>query len=119
LNDKEREIVQGMVENVYTTFVNHVSEGRGLPYQQVDEIGQGRVWTGENALKLGLVDMLGNLNDAIEIAKEMGGLDHYRVVKLPVKKDPFEEIIKSFSAQMEYKILEKNLGEGMKYYRTL
>ena len=119
LNDKEREIMQGMVENVYTTFVNHVSEGRGLPYQQVDEIGQGRVWTGENALKLGLVDMLGNLNDAIEIAKEMGGLDHYRVIKLPVKKDPFEEIIKSFSTQMEYKILEKNLGEGMKYYRTL
>jgi protease-4 len=90
-----------------------------MSYQQVDEIGQGRVWTGENALKLGLVDMLGNLNDAIEIAKEMGGLDHYRVIKLPIKKDPFEEIIKSFSAQMEYKILEKNLGEGMKYYKTL
>ncbi len=119
LTEKEREIMQGMVENVYTTFVNHVSEGRSLSYQQVDEIGQGRVWTGENALKLGLVDMLGNLNDAIEIAKEMGGLDNYRVIKLPVKKDPFEEIIKSFSTQMEYKILEKNLGEGMKYYKTL
>ncbi len=119
MSENEKAILQQMVENVYSTFVNHVAEGRGMTFEQVDEIGQGRVWTGENALKLGLVDMLGNLNDAIEIAKEMGGLDHYRVIKLPVKKDPFEEIIKGFSTKMKFNILENELGEGAKYYKAL
>jgi protease IV len=119
LTTEERAIMQNMVEDVYTTFVNHVSEGRGMTYEQVDAIGQGRVWTGENALKLGLVDKLGDLNDAVKIAKEMAHLDNYRIVNLPKQKDPFEEILEGFSSKVKLSIIENELGDAAKYYKTL
>jgi protease-4 len=119
LTTEERDIMQSMVEDVYSTFVNHVSEGRGLTYEQVDAIGQGRVWTGENALKLGLVDKLGDLKDAVEIAKNMAHLGNYRVVNLPKQKDPFEEFMKGFSSKVKFSIIENELGEAAKYYKTL
>lgn len=119
LTDEEKQIMQEMVENVYSTFVSHVAEGRNMTYEQVDAIGQGRVWTGENALKLGLVDKLGNLDDAIAIAKNMAKLDTYRVVKLPKETDPIEELMKGFSTKMKMSILEKELGSAVKYYKSL
>jgi protease-4 len=119
LTSEERAIMQNMVEDVYTTFVNHVSEGRGLTFEQVDAIGQGRVWTGENALKIGLVDKLGDLNDAIKIARNMAHLDNYRVVNLPKQKDPFEEILNGFSSKVKFSIIENELGDAAKYYKTL
>jgi protease-4 len=119
LTVQERDIMQNMVETVYSTFVNHVAEGRGMTYEQVDLIGQGRVWTGKNALELGLVDVLGDLNDAVAIAKEMAGLDHYRIVPLPQLKDPFEEIMKGFSTQMRVRAIERELGDAAKHYFAL
>lgn len=119
LSDEEKQIMQEMVENVYSTFVSHVAEGRNMTYEQVDAIGQGRVWTGENALKLGLVDKLGTLDDAIAIAKNMAKLDTYRVVKLPKETDPIEELMKGFSTKMKMSILEKELGSAVKYYKSL
>lgn len=119
MSDEEMMIMQSMVEDVYTTFVNHVSEGRGLTYAQVDEIGQGRVWTGESALKLGLVDILGNLNDAIEVAKELGGLDEYRIVKLPKQAAALQQIMNDFSSKMKMNIIEEELGDAAKYYNTI
>lgn len=119
LTDEEKQIMQEMVENVYSTFVSHVAEGRNMTYEQVDAIGQGRVWTGENALKLGLVDKLGTLDDAIAIAKNMAKLDTYRVVKLPKETDPIEELMKGFSTKMKMSILEKELGSAVKYYKSL
>lgn len=118
LTPTERDLMQNMVENVYTTFVNHVAEGRGMTYEQVDEIGQGRVWTGQNAKELGLVDVLGDLTDAIKIAEEMSGLEHYRLIKLPKQKDPIEELMASFSTQMKTRIIERELGVAAKYYQT-
>jgi len=119
MNDEEKMIMQSMVEDVYSTFVKHVSEGRNLTYAQVDEIGQGRVWTGENAIKIGLVDILGNLNDAIEVAKELGGLDEYRIIKLPKQAPAFQQIMNDFSAKMKMNILDEELGDAAKYYNTI
>lgn len=115
----EKALMQNMVENVYSTFVNHVAEGRGMTFDQVDEIGQGRVWTGENAKELGLVDVLGDLTDAIKIAKEMTGLENYRIVKLPKLKDPIEELLQGFSTKIRYRAIESELGDAAKYYHTL
>ena len=115
----ERDLMQSMVENVYSTFVNHVAEGRGLTFEQVDEVGQGRVWTGENALEIGLVDVLGDLNDAIKIAEEMSGLEHYRLVKLPKQKDPIEELLSGFSTKIKANVIENEFGVAAKYYQTL
>jgi protease-4 len=119
LTTEERAIMQEMVEDVYSTFVNHVAEGRGMTFDQVDAIGQGRIWTGENALKLGLVDKLGDLDDAILIAKEMAKLDHYRIVRLPKEKDPFEELMKGFTTKIKASIIEQELGSAARYYKTL
>lgn len=115
----ERELMQNMVENTYATFVNHVAEGRGLTFEQVDEVGQGRVWTGENALEIGLVDVLGDLNDAIKIAEEMSGLEHYRLIKLPKQKDPIEELMGNFSSKIKANVIETEFGAAAKYYKTL
>jgi protease-4 len=119
LTSTERALIQGMVENVYATFIDHVSNGRGMTTDAVDAIGQGRVWTGENALELGLVDVLGNLDDAIAIAEEMAGLDHYRTVKLPEQKDPIQELIKGLSATVKMNVIEKELGSNAKYYKLV
>jgi protease-4 len=119
MTTEEKEIMQGMVEDVYSTFVSHVAEGRGMTFDQVDAIGQGRVWTGENAVKLGLVDKLGDLDDAIIIAKEMAKLDHYRIVRLPKEKDPFEELMKGFSTKIKTSVIEKELGSAARFYKTI
>jgi protease IV len=119
MTSEEKEIMQGMVENVYSTFVNHVSEGRKMSFSQVDAIGQGRVWTGENALKLGLVDKLGNLDDAILVAKDLAKIDNYRIIKLPKEKNPLEEIMNGLSTKIKSSIIENELGDAVKYYKTL
>lgn len=119
LTGTERNIMQNMVEKVYTTFVNRVAEGRNLSYQQVDEIGQGRVWSGTNAKEIGLVDVLGDLQDAIKIAEDLSGLDHYRIVSLPKQSDPIEEMLKSFSGQVKMSILKKELGAAADHYYAL
>lgn len=119
MTNNEKAIMQNMVEKTYATFVNHVAEGRNMTFEQVDEIGQGRVWTGQNALELGLVDVLGDLDDAINIAVEMADLENYRITKLPKQKDPFQSFIEGFSTQVKYRAIENELGDVAKYYRTL
>ena len=79
LTTKERNIIQKSVEDIYDTFITHVSEGRSMSKEAVDAIGQGRVWTGTDALDLGLIDVLGGLEDAIDIAANMANLENYRI----------------------------------------
>ena len=72
-NEEETRLMQDYVDDIYTNFVNIVAEGRDMTYEAVDEIAQGRVWTGADALKIGLVDEIGTLEDAIAYAASMGG----------------------------------------------
>ena len=88
----ERNKIQKSVVDIYTTFITHVGEGRNMSTTAVDEIGQGRVWTGYDAKKIGLIDVFGGLEKAIEIAVRLAELDEYRLISLPKKKDPFSEI---------------------------
>jgi protease-4 len=115
----EKAQMQNMVETVYDTFVKHVAEGRNMSYEAVDAIGQGRVWTGENAKELGLVDVLGNLDTAIDIAAELAQLENYRTVQLPKQKDPIAELMEGFSSELKYRVIKNELGEGARYYKTL
>lgn len=119
LTDNEKAIYQQMVVNVYKTFVNHVAEGRNMTYEAVDKIGQGRVWTGEDALELGLVDQLGDLSVAIDVAKEKVGLENIRVVSYPEQKDPIEELMNELSGSVKIKMLKSELGENARYYKML
>ena len=95
LSPKVLELMQRNVEEFYTVFVGRVAKGRGLDYDFVDSIARGRVWTGRDALKLGLVDALGGLDDAISIAADSAGLDTYTVVNYPASDDLLTELINS------------------------
>ena len=85
LRDAERALFERSLGQIYTKFLERVAESRDMTVDAVDAIGQGRIWTGEAALNAGLVDQLGDLDDAIEIAAEMAGLekDQYRIRRLP------------------------------------
>ncbi len=85
LRDAERALFERSLGQIYTKFLERVAESRDMTVDAVDAIGQGRIWTGEAALNSGLVDQLGGLDDAVEIAAEMAGLekDQYRIRRLP------------------------------------
>jgi protease-4 len=105
-----------MVDRFYTTFITHVSEGRGLTVAQVDSIGQGRVWSGTDALQLGLVDELGSLETAVNKAKELAELEDYRISELPKLKDPWMQLMEDFMGQTRQSMIKNELGEFYKYY---
>jgi protease-4 len=86
LNDGEGAMVQAYVERTYDLFLGHVSEGRGKTKAQIDSIGQGRVWTGNQALQIGLVDELGGIDKALETAAGLAGLETYAVNEYPAQK---------------------------------
>ena len=116
LTSYQRNVIQTMVDRFYKTFITHVSEGRGLTTAQVDSIGQGRVWSGTDALSIGLVDEMGSLKTAIEKAKELAALEDYRITELPKQKDPFEQIVQDIMGQTRQSMIKSELGEFYKYY---
>lgn len=91
-NEQESRLIQANVENTYKQFIQRVSDGRGLPADSVRQIAEGRVWTGEQALRLGLVDELGSLDDAIAEAAQLAKLGKYRVQRYPAPKSMFEQL---------------------------
>jgi protease IV len=100
LPDSIADIIQQSIEYGYDRFLTIVGEGRGLDKTYVDSIGQGRVWIGERAKGLRLVDKLGNLDDAIASAAKLAKLEKYDVVDMIEKKTPFERILGNMSSQI-------------------
>lgn len=119
LTEKERNIIHKSVKDIYETFISHVAEGRNMSKKEVDAIGQGRVWTGTDALDLGLVDILGGLEDAIDIAAKMADLENYRISSLPKQIDPMEKLINDLTGNAKASILENELGESYQLYKEL
>lgn len=112
----EQELMQRNIEEGYDIFISHVAEGRKMTKEQVDEIGQGRVWTGENALENGLVDAYGGIEEAIRQAAEIAGVEEYRIVSLPEMPDPFQELFKTGTENLRARVFKNELGEAYKYY---
>ena len=112
LDDTMRAQTQSDVERIYSIFVNRVAEGRNMTFEQVDNIGQGRVWTGADALGIGLVDKLGNLNDAVAEAAKMAKVENYSTRSYPEYernfKDLFASLMPSFISSKA--LLEKEIG---------
>ena len=119
MTETERTLMQRNIEEGYQTFISHVAEGRRMTIAQVDSIGQGRVWSGENAKQIGLVDEFGGLKEAITLAAEIEGLEEYRTVSLPALPDPFQEIFKMGTDNIKAKFLKNELGEQYRYYEFL
>lgn len=103
------------VDQIYKTFVNRVAVGRKMTFDQVDTIAQGRVWTGSDAIKNGLVDKLGNLDAAIVHAASLGKTKSYRTENYPEYKKNFNEFLEAFAGASIYKsketIMKEELGE--------
>jgi len=119
MTEYERQMMQQNIEDGYDIFISHVAEGRGMTKEQVDEIGQGRVWSGQNAKEIGLIDEFGGLQDAIEIAAEIAGLDNYRTVALPEQLDPFQQMLKAGSDNIRTRYMKNKLGEKYRYLEFL
>ena len=97
LDAEEVAYMQGMVEDIYTKFTALVAEGRDLPVEYVDEVGQGRVWTGADAFGNKLVDEIGGLTNAIDYAAACADLTSYRLVEYPKAKTQAEQIMELVS----------------------
>ncbi|NLN34114.1 MAG: signal peptide peptidase SppA [Flavobacteriaceae bacterium] len=109
------ETMTEMTENVYGVFVNHVMNARNMSFEEVDSIGGGRVWSGTQALKLGLVDQLGTLEDAIQAAAEKAELENYSVMSYPFRKGGFEEFLQAYQVTKAETMIQQELGE--KYFQ--
>jgi protease-4 len=119
LTPEEKLVVQNDVDRIYKVFVTKASEGRHLKYEQVDEIGQGRIWTGLQAKKNGLVDVIGGIRKAIEIASRKAKLKNYVIVEYPRMKQLFESLFDDISTEAGDTYLRNKLGNDFKYYNYL
>lgn len=89
----ERAIMQRYINNGYATFIQRCADGRGMTIADIEAVAQGRVWTGEMAMNLGLVDLVGDIELAKEIAVEKAGVDSYTLISYPEEKDAFEMLL--------------------------
>jgi protease-4 len=90
-----------------------------MSIESVDSIGQGRVWSGTGALKIGLVDEIGGLNDAINSAAKLAGIRSFSIKELPVLEDPYTRILNQLTGEIKLSILENELGESVKYFNLV
>jgi protease-4 len=113
LTEVERTIVQSSVEEGYETFISRVAEGRGMHPDSVKKVASGRVWTGTQAKERGLVDVLGGLNTAVEIAAtKIDAGDDYRVIYYPEQKTWIENLVNNLGDKVQLKILQAQLGDN-------
>jgi len=105
---QELAYMQRSIETIYTSFVNYVAQGRDMTPEAVDEIAQGRVWTGADAIKIGLVDEIGTLEDAVKYAASLAGesdLNKWKIVGYPKPLSTYEQLLEAFG--------EDNTKEGV------
>ena len=101
------------IEKTYATFLKRVADGRKMTTEQVDAIAQGRVWTGVDAHKLGLVDEIGGLDDAIKYAAKIGKTSSYRTENFPEYEKSFEDMLANFTGMAMFKTKEQLLKEQL------
>src|SRR5690606_2661290 len=115
LDENFKHITLESIENIYSIFLQRVASGRNMTVEQVDSIAQGRVWTGTDALKNGLVDEIGGLDKAIAYAAKLGKTKSYRTENYPEYEKSFDDVLANFGLSAFYKskeaVLKEELGE--------
>ena len=120
LNAEETAVYQEFIDDFYGVFTQRVADGRGMEQSAVDEIGQGRVWAGADALKIGLVDALGNIDDAVAKAAELAKLDSYKLTYFPKKKDFWTKLMEKSGEEKNIQaIIKHELGDQYYIYQGL
>jgi protease-4 len=110
LNATEQKFIQAGVDSIYNTFKNRVAKGRNKSVEYIDSIAQGRVWIGADAIKVGLVDRIGNLNDAIASAAKMAHLKGYSTKQYPEPKSFIEDFIEDYEDKVKTKAIKEEIG---------
>ena len=112
LTDNYRAFTQESIERIYKTFVNRVATGRKMTFEQVDEIGQGRVWSGSEALEIGLIDKIGGMDDALAEAVKLAKIKEYRTINYPEFDKNLGDMFGGFPfASTKSELIKEELGE--------
>ena len=115
----QKMVIENEIQKIYDEFLHYVAKGRDMTVEKVDSLGQGRIWSALEAKKSGLIDEIGGINKAIELAAHDAGLEEYTIKSLPEQKDPWKEIIDQFTGQTKAEILRNELGDFYRYYQYL
>lgn len=118
-SDDERGLYQVQVDKIYTTFLQRVADGRGMSVTAVDSIAMGRVWTGIDAKAIGLVDVIGDMEVAIDITKKMISAEEVELVAYPEFKDKWSDFFGGFSAKASEAFVNRQAFEFVEYYKFI
>lgn len=119
LTDAEKTIIQSGVDSIYATFKSRVARGRNLPEATVDSIAQGRVWSGLDAVKIGLVDRLGGMRQAIACAARLASLKTYSLKQYPQTQMPFNRLIGNLESGLKERVMQEELGSDYGIFKQL
>jgi len=119
LREREKEVLEKMVTRIYGEFTQRVANGRSMKVDMVDSIGQGRVWSGEQAKQLGLVDGLGGLKEAVQEAAKLAKVSDYTTAVYPKPVDPFEAFFEGLSENSKALLKKEGLGFGIEWLALL
>jgi protease-4 len=111
MTDAEKRLIQNGVDSTYATFKSRVVAGRKLDAVLVDSIAQGHVWSGVQAVKLGLVDRLGGINDALASAAKLAKLSSYKLTEYPETKPSISRVLRSMSSNVKANMVKEELGD--------
>jgi len=122
MSEDESRIMQGFVNHMYDTFLGHVASGRNMSKEAVNEIAQGRVWTGNKAIQIGLADRLGGLDEALQAAATLADVKEYRLTEYPRIKEPVEQLLDELmnmgDAQLQ-RTMRQQLGDMYPYFKFM
>jgi protease-4 len=111
MRDDDKALMQAYIEHFYDLFLTRCADGRGMSKEAIDKIGQGRIWTGEQAQEIGLVDETGGIDRAIEVAAELAELSDYQVRTVVGSTDPLTDFLKKQLGDIKWSIVKDALGE--------
>lgn len=115
----EKTLLQGYVERGYETFIDRCAQGRDMTPEAVNAVGQGRVWTGEQALERGLVDELGGIETAVRTAASLADLSDYSVLEVSGSKDFFKDFIEKQWGEVRLSMVKSVLGDEYGYFQQM
>ena len=119
LTDDEKTIIQAGVDSIYSDFLYRVATGRHHSKSEIDSIAQGRVWSGEKAISIGLVDKLGNIDDAVNCAKRLARINDAKLVNCPSFDFSWKEVLYQVGSNKRKSIIKEELGDFYNYYEQI
>jgi protease IV len=117
--EEEKDFLTDYIKEFYDQFLDRVAKGRNMDVESVDKIARGRVWTGQDAKDLGLVDILGNLDDAVAIAAKSAGLKDYKLEAYPEQKSFLDNMLDNFISAKTEKAVRNKLGPLYPYAKEM